>query len=140
MGTLVLAADLSSLVLVFGWVIAILIGLLGLCVVWLILIGKINLQSLLSEPTGAASMSRFQFLIFTFVIALSLYLIIVSKTPMEFPTIPGSVLALLGISGGSYVTSKGIQASKEVSLKGTGDGGNGGGNGGGAGNGKGTGT
>jgi uncharacterized membrane protein len=133
MGTFVLAADLSSLVLVFGWVIAILIGLLGLVVVWLILIGKINLQNLLAEPNGSASMSRFQFLIFTFVIGLSLYLIIVSK--MEFPTIPGSILALLGISSGSYVTSKGIQASKEVSL-GTGDGGNGGGNG----NGKGSGT
>ena len=111
---------MDKLIPVFGWLIAILIGLLGLAVVWLILIGKINLQYLLSETNGYASLSRFQFLIFTFVIALSLYLIIVHD--MKFPDIPPTILALLGISSGSYVVSKGIQASKEVSMKGTGPG------------------
>ena len=112
---------MNQLIPVFGWLIAILVGLLGIAVVFLIFVGRIDLKCLLAdEPNGCASLSRFQFLIFTFVIAMSLYLIIVSK--MDFPVIPGSVLALLGISGGSYVTSKGIQASKDISMKGTGDG------------------
>ena len=122
---------MGTLVLVMGWIIAILIGFLGLIVAWKILIGKIDLQFLISEDNGHASLSRFQFLIFTFVIAGGLLLFIIHSiacsgpncTPgPEFPAIPGSILALLGISSGSYVTAKGIQTSKEVSM-GTGDGG-----------------
>jgi hypothetical protein len=113
---------MGTLVLVMGWIIAILIGFLGLIVAWKILIGKIDLQYLISEDNGHASISRFQFLIFTFVIAGGLLLMIINK--LEFPpSIPGSVLALLGISSGSYVAAKGIQTSKEVSLKGGGNGG-----------------
>lgn len=121
---------MNLLVLVMGWIITILVGLLGLIVIWLILIGRIDLRHLLSEPDGHASLSRFQFLIFTFVIAMSLFLIIVSTSPSPaFPPIPGGILALLGISGGSYVVAKGIQTSREVGIMdavygtGTGDGG-----------------
>jgi hypothetical protein len=122
---------MGTLVLVMGWIIAILIGFLGLIVAWKILIGKIDLQFLISEENGHASLSRFQFLIFTFVIAGGLLLFIIHSiacsgagcTPSPaFPAIPGSILALLGISSGSYVTAKGIQTSKEIS-KGTGSGG-----------------
>lgn len=120
----------TTLALVIGWMLTIFIGLLGAIILWLIVIGKINLSQLISEPSGQASLSRFQFLIFTFVIALSLFLIIVAKTPPDFPDpIPGGILALLGISGGSYVVSKGIQSTKEVGImdavygKGSGDGG-----------------
>ncbi|SRR5713101_250456 len=62
---------------------------------------------------GDASRSRFQFLIFTCVIAMGLFLIIISADPRPaFPsTSPGGILALWGISGGSYVTSKGVDAS-----------------------------
>lgn len=70
-------------------------------------VGRIDLSKLLSEPDGYASLSRFQFLIFTFVIAMSLCLIIVSNQPLKFPDVPGGILALLGISGGSYVVAKG---------------------------------
>jgi hypothetical protein len=57
-----------------------------------------------------ASMSRFQLLIFTLVIALSLFLVVVSK--MEFPDrIPPEILTLLGISASTYAVSKGIQLS-----------------------------
>src|ERR1700730_16984738 len=101
---------MEKLVLAFGWLIAILIGFFGLIVAWKILTGAIDLKYLLSDETGNASLSRFQFLIFTFVIAMSLYLITVDK--LDFPNVPGSILALLGISSGSYVTAKGIQASK----------------------------
>src|SRR5712691_4235986 len=106
----------TTLALVIGWMLAIFIGLLGLTIVWLIISGRIDLSNLLSEPNGHASLSRFQFLIFTFVIALSLFLITVATSTPAFPPIPAGILALLGISGGSYVVSKGIQSTKEVGI------------------------
>lgn len=57
-----------------------------------------------------ASMSRFQLLVFTFVIAISLFLIVVNSKD-KFPDIPTNVLLLLGISATTYGVSKGIQAS-----------------------------
>jgi hypothetical protein len=121
-------AQWTTLALVVGWILTIMLGLLGLIIVWLIVSGRINLSNLISEPNGQASLSRFQFLVFTFVIAMSLFLMIVSTTPPSFPVVPGGILALLGISGGSYVVSKGIQTTKEVGIaeatfgKGTGTG------------------
>lgn len=92
------------------------IGLVGLIVLYRIVSGKIDLQYLISEENTHASMSRFQLLIFTFIISVSLFLIIISKTPPDFPEkIPNEILWLLGISGGSYVISKGIQSNKEIS-------------------------
>ena len=82
---------------------------------WKIATGTIDISELISEeakqdkPRGKASLSRFQFLIFTFVIALSLFWVIVRQE--GFPEeIPNGIFLLLGISGGSYVLSKGIQA------------------------------
>jgi len=104
-----------------AWLIPIFIALLGLTVLWKIWKGDIKLQGLINESdkpdgsSGDASMSRFQLLIFTFVIAMSLFLIIINK--MEFPEIPGSVWTLLGISGGSYLISKGIQSKSEEEEK-----------------------
>jgi hypothetical protein len=74
-------------------------------------------------------MSRFQLLIFTFVIALSFFLVVIghgsadAKDPNchscpAFPTqVPGSVLALLGISASSYLVSKGIQFSSPQGVE-----------------------
>lgn len=73
------------------------------------------MAGLINESSGEASMSRFQLLIFTFVIAMSLFLIIIHE--MKFPEIPGSVWTLLGISGGSYLISKGIQCKSEEEEK-----------------------
>ncbi len=99
----------------FAWIIAVFLGLIGLAIVFQMFTGKIDLQKLIAEDDGKGSMSRLQLLIFTFVIAGSLFLIIVSSVPPAFPaTIPPEVLALLGISGGSYVLSKGIQATKDA--------------------------
>jgi len=76
---------------------------------------EIDLAQLLCEPKGkndcAASMSRFQLLIFTFVITLSLFLIIVGSHPPAFPPIPDQILMLLGISASTYAVGKGIAAS-----------------------------
>lgn len=98
---------------IFAAVIALIIlGFAG-AVLYLIFCGKIELAGILSEPRAPgdsgpakASLSRFQFLIFTFVIA-GLYLIL-SLESGNFVDIPDSVLVLLGISGGSYLVSKGL--------------------------------
>jgi uncharacterized BrkB/YihY/UPF0761 family membrane protein len=100
------------LALVMGWIITVLIGAFAIVIIFKMIKGDINLQYLISGADGDASLSRFQFLIFTFVIAMGLFLIIVSANPPAFPKeISGTVLALLGISGGSYVTSKAVDAS-----------------------------
>ena len=100
--------------LAMGWVLVILIGSMGLMIVMKMAIGKIDLAWIISEPNGHASLSRFQFLVFTFVISMSLFLIVVSQPIPSFPDIPVTVLGLLGLSGGSYVPSKGIQASRDT--------------------------
>lgn len=41
----------------------------------------------------------------------------VSPGDLKLPDIPSGVLGLLGISGGSYVLSKGIQKTAEVANK-----------------------
>ena len=78
--------------------------------------GDIDLNYLISDELGYASLSRFQFLVFTFVVAMSLFYLIVIKSPPDFPLVPNQILALLGISGGSYVVSKGIQTSRDVGI------------------------
>lgn len=72
--------------------------------------GTIDISKILEEKgSGGASMSRFQLLIFTFVIAISLFLIVVNTG--QFPDkIPPEVLTLLGISATTYAVSKGITA------------------------------
>jgi hypothetical protein len=114
---------LYVLTLVCGYLICVLIGVLGFLVLREIYTGRIDLSRLISEPTGDASMSRFQFLVFTFVIAFSLFLVVVATlsggTPSggpRFPDIPATVLTLLGISGSSYLVSKGIQFSDPAGI------------------------
>jgi len=118
-------SPLQILTLICGYLICLLIGVLGLLVLREIYLGNIDLSRLISEPTGDASMSRFQFLVFTFVIAFSLFLVVVatlSPAPgttwagPHFPEIPGTVLTLLGISGSSYLVSKGIQFSDPAGI------------------------
>ena len=100
-----------KLKLATGYTVLALIFLLSFAVLVYIANGSIDLSDLLSETgTNKASMSRFQLLIFTLVIALSLFLVVVSK--MEFPaSIPPEILTLLGISASTYAVSKGIQTS-----------------------------
>jgi len=107
---------MDTLVLVAGYLICGLVGILGILVLWKIADGSIDLARLISEPNGDASMARFQFMVFTFVIALSLFLVVASVKPAAFPNIPGTVLSLLGISGSSYLVSKGIQFSDPAGV------------------------
>jgi len=100
----VLAIEYGGLVITF---------LFGFMILAAIASGKIDISAILQEKAAdgtltGASMSRFQLLIFTFVIALSLFLIVVNTG--DFPsTIPPEVLTLLGISATTYAVSKGIQ-------------------------------
>ena len=66
--------------------------------------------------TGKASLSRLQLLLFTFVIA-GLYMVMCIEAGY-FVAIPQEVLGLLGISGGSYLISKGVSGSKRTDKQG----------------------
>ena len=97
----------------FAVICAVLLGF-GVLVLWMIFMNRIRLDGLLLEPpapgettrTAKASLSRFQFLIFTFVIA-GLYLLL-SIEAGTFVEIPTNVLGLLGISGGTFLISKAV--------------------------------
>src|SRR5436305_4122978 len=102
---------LDRLTLIVGYVILILLFFFGFMVLFAMARGSIDLSMLLSEAGGGASMSRFQLLLFTIVIAFSLFLIIISSNPKKLPDIPTGILTLLGISASTYAVSKGIQAS-----------------------------
>src|SRR6185295_17328995 len=95
-----------------GWIALGFLGALGIAILYYIFTARIDLSQLISEPSGDASMSRFQLLVFTFVVAASLFLITASVHPPNFPKeIPNGILVLLGISASSYLVSKGIQFS-----------------------------
>ncbi len=98
---------MALLQLVAGWVIVIFLAALGIILILKMLKGAdggIDLSHLVSEDNGNASLSRFQFLIFTFVIGTGLLLIILESG--TFPTVGSDVYGLLGISAASYVGSK----------------------------------
>lgn len=113
---------MARLKVVLSYEILILVFFFGLMVLLYMAAGEIDLSMLLSEPKGhdaegkptyGASMSRFQLLIFTFVIALSLLLIIIATGAKAFPAVPSEILVLLGISASTYAVGKGIQSSAQ---------------------------
>lgn len=105
---------------VSGWIALVFIGAVGLIIVVKMWTNKIDLGDLLTETSNGsqqpakASLSRFQFLIFTFVIAIGL--LYTTFQADGFPEIPDGVYVLLGISGGSYLVSKGIQHNKKPGV------------------------
>jgi hypothetical protein len=102
-----------------GWIALGFLGAVGIAILYYIFTERIDLSQLISEPGGDASMSRFQLLVFTFVIAASLFLITASPHPPAFPKeIPSGILVLLGISASSYLVSKGIQFSSPEGVTG----------------------
>jgi hypothetical protein len=103
-------------------VVSLILLLFAFLVLWKIYIGEIPLDGLLAElpidgttKTAKASLSRFQFLIFTFVVA-GLFLLL-SIEAGTFVQIPQNVLWLLGISGGTYAVSKTISPKKKCDDK-----------------------
>lgn len=117
--------SLVFLELLAGYVICGFIAVIGFVVVWKIATGKIDISKMLNEKdgtpgsVGAASMARFQLLIFIFVIALSFFLVVISNIKIiqyrsgdgipKLPDVPNGVLYLLGISASSYTVGKAIQ-------------------------------
>ncbi len=119
--------SLQVLEIIVGYLACGIVGMFGLVLVWKIATNQIDLTHLLSDDDGMASTSRFQLMIFIFVIALSFFLIVISNVKLRessgpvktgasqseppLPDVPGGVLALLGISASSYLVSRGISAS-----------------------------
>jgi hypothetical protein len=116
--------SLVFLELLAGYIICGLIAIIGLSVALKIATGSIDISKILTEKDAAgesaASMARFQLLIFIFVIALSFFLVVISNikiaqaNPGErglpgLPEVPQGVLVLLGISASSYAVGKAIQ-------------------------------
>ena len=98
-------------------------------VLWQIVNGRIDLFGIVSEPDDVArvnrrpkaSLSRFQFLVFTFVVA-GLFLML-SIESGSFVNIPENVLVLIGLSGTSFIVSKAVgQAKPKASEPPEGDG------------------
>jgi|HubBroStandDraft_1064217.scaffolds.fasta_scaffold02679_12 amino acid transporter len=127
--------SLPYLEIIVGYLVCVIVGMFGLVLVWKIASNQIDLTSLLSDEDNKASTSRFQLIIFTFVVALSFFLVVVSNVKIRqnggsltsgseqnqppLPDVPGGVLALLGISASSYLVSRGISASTNGNGQGT---------------------
>lgn len=98
----------NILSLATGTLALVIAALLGGVVIWRIYTDKIDLKDLIGDKDGCASMSRFQLLLFSFVVAFAFLFIVTKPDASGFPDIPGSVLTLLGISGSSYLVGKSI--------------------------------
>jgi len=105
------------LLLLAGAEVSVLLFLFGLIVLYALATDQIRIDKLISESNGDASMSRFQLLIFTFMIALSFVLLLLASPMKGFPAIPSDVLILLGISTGTYGVGKGLQVAGDLVAK-----------------------
>ena len=114
------------LALLFSYLVAIIIGLIGLIVVWKMWKGDIDLSKWCRRASRAAATraSALPVLDLHFVISMSFLLMVVAsiKTAKEgtfsFPDLK-NVWSLLGISGGSYVVSKGIERATRTAATGS---------------------
>ena len=96
-----MAQVVSNLLGLFG---VVFLGLLGLLVIWRMFTGAIDLKYLIADDNGDASMSRFQLLIFTFVVAGGLVKLL--QTSTSFPDLPRTIVLLLGVSASTYGVGK----------------------------------
>lgn len=111
------------------WSFAIFLVLMEVIILYLIWTGAssdrgISLAKLISEKDGSASLSRFQALLFTFVVVAVFAMQAFSPETAEvagkvtatwkWPQIDDNTLYLLAGSGGTYLTSKVIQKTAEV--------------------------
>lgn len=104
----------------FGYIVCGLLGLFSLTAIIYIWLGRLDISQLINETNGKASLSRFQLLMFTFVIASSyLGVILVRGNSGGLPDVPRSVLILLGISAGTYLASKAISYSQSEVILGS---------------------
>jgi hypothetical protein len=101
---------MNIMLMLSGFVFLLIMG--ALCVMLLIKTwtNQIDLSSLLDEANGDASMSRFQLLVFSLVVAVGVFLFILKN--LTLPDIPQSILTLLGISASTYAAGKRISFSR----------------------------
>jgi hypothetical protein len=95
---------------IFGFGFFGVMGLLCTMLLYKMWTNQINLSTLLKEANGDASMSRFQLLVFSLVVAVGLYLYMIKH--LTLPEIPQGILTLLGISASTYAVGKGISFSR----------------------------
>lgn len=105
-----MANSMNVLLLVFGFGFFGIMGLLCIMLLQKMWTNQIDLSTLLKEANGDASMSRFQLLVFSLVIAVGIYLYMLNH--LALPDVPQSVLTLLGISASTYAAGKGISFSR----------------------------
>lgn len=102
--------SMKNLSLFFGFGFFSIMGLLCLMLLYKMWTNQIDLSTLLKEANGDASMSRFQLLVFSLVVAVGLYLYMLNH--LGLPDVPQSILVLLGISASTYAAGKGISFSR----------------------------
>jgi hypothetical protein len=105
---------MNTMLTICGYGVCLFMGLLCTTLLWFIWTNKIDLSKLLSEANGSASISRLQLLVFTLVVAISLYMIV--ERTGAFPEIPNGILTLLGISASTYAVGKGISYSRDEGV------------------------
>jgi hypothetical protein len=105
-----LPAWMNTLLLWIGFGFLLIMGALCIMLLLKMWTNQIDLSTLLDEANGDASMSRFQLLIFSLVVAVGLFLFILKN--MSLPEIPASILTLVGISASTYAAGKGISFSR----------------------------
>jgi FtsH-binding integral membrane protein len=98
---------------VAAWAAALMVVGLGTYVLFRIYRGKIDLDAVVGDKNGDASMGRFQILIFTFVVAFCFLYVVTAPNADGLPDVPASVLTMLGISGSAFLVSKGIDGETE---------------------------
>jgi hypothetical protein len=106
--------NMSVMQTICGYGVCFFMGLLCATLLWFIWTDKIDLSKVLSEANGSASISRLQLLIFTLVVAISLFMIV--ERTGSFPPIPDGILTLLGISASTYAVGKGISYSRDEGV------------------------
>src|ERR1700761_2679733 len=101
---------MDGLLEAFGVAFLVFMGLLSTLLLWKMWTGHIKLDTILEEANGDASVSRFQFLLFSLIVAVGIFLFIVDQ--LRLPDIPPSILVLVGISASTYAVGKGISYSR----------------------------
>lgn len=99
----------EALMFVLFSIAAFVIGALAVIVVIWMATNKIDLKYLIADEAGDASMTRFQLLLFTFIVAVGLVKALAAKD--GFPEIPNSILVLIGVSGSTYAVGKAVNSS-----------------------------
>jgi hypothetical protein len=100
----------GNLLTIFAVAFLLFMGLLCTLLLWKMWTGHIKLDTILEEANGDASVSRFQFLLFSLIVAVGVFLFIVDQ--LRLPDIPPSILVLIGISASTYAVGKGISYSR----------------------------